>query len=433
MSLPDDDPFDLLVTGSPQPHMRLGDLLTLVQCTIADHLPDAYWIVAEVAEFKTSPRGYTHFTLIEKKAESLVAKAPAVMWRQASQSALPRFRAATGAALGVGMNVLLKVTVQFHVQYGLQLEILDIDASYTLGEMARQRKEVLDRLEREGRIDRNKRLPFPLVPQKIALVSSKTAAGYEDFVHQVTTNAYGFAFRHELFQCLMQGSGAPAQIVAAFESIGRLAHRFDVVVVIRGGGSSVDLSVFDDYSIGAAISDCPLPVITGIGHERDESVADACAYARAKTPTAAAELVIGTVRAFAERLELASATLSESARRRIIEERSIIDDASKALSRRAASITEIHHGRLDRAGIAVASASRRIIDRNDATLKHLDTAIRLLDPENVLRRGYSITFHDGHAVRGLDGVAPGDLLTTRVFGGTIESQVAGVHLDEENE
>jgi len=413
--------------------MRLAELLTLVKSTLDDVFCDTYWVVAELAEVKPSPRGYTHFTLVEKNAETLVAKVAGVMWRPASQTVLPRFRAATGAPLAVGMGVLLKVSIQFHIVYGIQVEIHDIDPSYTLGEMARQRREVIDRLEREHRLVRNRALAFPTVPQRIAVISSRTAAGYEDFVHQITGNAYGYAIRHELFNSLMQGSGAQTQVVAALDAVRKRASRFDVVIMIRGGGSSVDLSCFDTYAIGAAIADFPLPVITGIGHERDETVADICAHTRVKTPTAAAELIIATIKKFEDRIDAANDALIESARHRMTDEQSRIESAARILTLRAGALSDNQKSRIERASTSVRTSTTRILERGAAKLDQIETAARLLDPINVLRRGYSITYLDGRVVASPADVAMGATLLTRVLGGSIESQVSKAHVEIEEQ
>lgn len=425
---PADDPE---LAASTQ--MKLAQLLKLVEAALTESLPDRYWVVAEIAELKLSPRGYTHFTLVEKNADTLVAKVPGVMWRPATQSVLPRFRASTGAALAVGMGVLLRVSVQFHIAYGLQLEIHDIDPTYTLGEMARQRREVLERLERENLLRLNKSLPFPLAPCRIAVISSQTAAGYEDFVHQITTNAYGYAIRHELFVSLMQGAGAAAGVVDALSRIRKRVEYFDVVVMIRGGGSSVDLSCFDSYAISAAIAGFPIPVITGIGHERDETVADCCAHTRAKTPTAAAELLIGAIKAFDDRLERAALALAASARRRMTDEECRIQAAVRVVGLRAAGLADSHKNRLERAAADLRSNTVRLLERAADKLEHTATSVRLLDPINVLRRGYSITYNEQGIVSRPADAASGGSLTTRIIGGTIRSVVTAIQNEPEEQ
>jgi exodeoxyribonuclease VII large subunit len=222
----------------------------------------------------------------------------------------------------------------------------------------------------------------------------------------------------------MQGTGAVTEVVAALNSIKRRASQFDVVVMIRGGGSSVDLSCFDSYPIGAAIADCPLPVITGIGHERDESVADICAHTRVKTPTAAAELLIGTIKTFEDRVENANDALIVYARQRMSDENARIESAARLLTLRAASVADHQKGRLDRANASVRVGSTRILERSAGRLDHVETAVRLLDPINVLRRGYSITYSNGAVVVSPGEVSRGSTLVTRVLGGTIESQVS---------
>ncbi|HEY3330747.1 MAG TPA: exodeoxyribonuclease VII large subunit [Capsulimonadaceae bacterium] len=408
---------------APPKQMTLEQLLQLVKVVLSDNLPDTYWVVAEIAEFKHSPRGYCHLTFVQKNGDTLVAKINAVMWRPATQSLLPRFRSSTGKDLAPGMNVLVRVGVTFHTAYGMQLEVHDVDPNYTLGEMARKRREILERLENEGRLTRNKALSFPLCPQRIAVISSATAAGYEDFVAQITGNIHGFAFRVQLFPSLMQGNGAEAQVVAALAAIARDSHLFDAVVMIRGGGSTVDLSCFDSYAIGAAIADFPLPVITGIGHERDDSVADLCANTRVKTPTAAAEHLIGIVRAYSDRVEYAWSRIATISLDRICDEKMRIEGATRTLTSRAIARADLENARLQSAAASIRSVSARTTERSGDRLERIDSMVRLLDPANILKRGYSITYAGGRAVTSAIDVVVGSTLTTKLYNGTIESTV----------
>jgi exodeoxyribonuclease VII large subunit len=413
--------------------MTLEQLLQLVKTVLADNFPETYWVVAEIAEFKLSPRGYCHVTFVQKNGENLVAKIAGVLWRPVTQSALPRFKAATGKDLGPGMTVLVRVAVSFHTAYGMQLEVHEVDPNYTLGEMARKRREILERLEREERIGKNKRLGFPLVPQRIAVISSSSAAGYEDFVHQLSGNIFGFGFRVQLFPSLMQGNGAEAQVVAALAAIERHAARFDLVVIIRGGGSSVDLSCFDSYAIGAAIADFPLPVITGIGHERDDSVADICAHTRVKTPTAAAEHILAAVRHYSDRVEYARDRIVETVGQWLADEQQRVDFAARTLTTRASARAGLETAKLDRANATIQVAAERVTERSGDNLTRLETMVRLLDPVNILKRGYSITYHDGKAVTDIAHVKQGETLSTAVFGGTILSRVEAAEANEKDE
>ncbi len=418
---------------APPAQMTLEQLLQLVKAVLADNFAETYWVVAEIAEFKPSPRGYCHVTFVQKNGDNLVAKIAGVLWRPVAQSALPRFKAATGKELGPGMTVLVRVALSFHTAYGMQLEVHEVDPNYTLGEMARKRKEILDRLEREGRLTRNKVLPYPLVPQRIAVISSSTAAGYEDFMHQLAGNLYGFGFRIELFPSLMQGNGAEAQVVAALAAIARQSHRFDLVVIIRGGGSSVDLSCFDSYAIGAAIADFALPVITGIGHERDDSVADLCAHTRVKTPTAAAEHILAAVRNYSDRVEYARDRIVETVTELLGDEQLKIETAARTLTTRASARAGLEAAKLERASATIRVATERVTERGSDKLTRLDAMVRLLDPVNVLKRGYSITYRNGKAVTDIAAISAGDTLTTTVFGGTIESRVEATTAKEEDE
>lgn len=257
--------------------------------------PDSYWVVAEVAQVNVDRRkGHCYLTLVDKGDDSrqMLAQARATIWGSRYQMLGRYFEEKTGQPLKAGLKVLLQASVRFHELYGLSLDVSNIDPNYTIGDLARQRQETLKRLEAEGLLEANKALELPLVPQRLAIISSATAAGYQDFVHQLENNSYGYTFETTLFPATVQGNDAPNSVAQAFAQISRDSKNFDAIVLIRGGGSQTDLSCFDDYKIAAAIGKSPLPVLTGIGHERDESIADLVANTRLKTPTAVAGFLI---------------------------------------------------------------------------------------------------------------------------------------------
>jgi len=404
--------------------MTLEDLLGMVRDLLTAGLPDSFWVVAEIAQLKMSPKGYCNLDLVQKSGATLIAQARAVAWADTCRTVFARFERESGQSLRPGMSILMRASVTFHVQFGFTLRIHDIDPTYTLGEMARKRKEVIDRLDKEGLLDKNKRLPFPLAPLRIAVISSATAAGYEDFVHQLDNNIYGYRFKHELYPSLMQGVSARSEVVFALAKAARRCTDFDLLVIIRGGGSLVDLSCFDEYEIAAAIGGFPLPVITGIGHERDETVADMAAHSRAKTPTAAAEQVIAAVRAFDQRIEEVRARILVSTGRLLSETRQNLDRAATALSRQAVETCVRERSRLLAASHDIDAAVRRNLERRGHRLQTLETTLRLLDPINILRRGYSITYANGQLIRSTSQVTSGMRLETVLAEGRLTSIVS---------
>lgn len=295
--------------------------------------PDSYWVVAEVAQVNVDRRkGHCYLTLVDKgdDARQTLAQAKATIWSSRYQMLGRYFEEKTGQPLRAGLKVLLQATVRFHELYGLSLDITSIDPNYTIGDLARQRLETLKRLEAEGLLEANKELELPLVPQRLAVISSATAAGFQDFIHQLEHNTYGYIFQTTLFPAVVQGNEAPASVAQAFAQVAQYSEAFDAIVLIRGGGSQTDLSCFDDYKIAAAIGNAPLPVLTGIGHERDESIADLVAHTRLKTPTAVAGFLIDRFR----EAETYAEDLFDSIRMFAAQQLKLTDDKLERLSLR---------------------------------------------------------------------------------------------------
>ncbi len=426
-------------------------------------------IVAEVSEIRRGPTGHWFLRLVERNEDGIVAELQAVVWSRQAQI-IEAFRRETGSALAAGMEILMSGSVGYHERYGLRFDISGIDASYTLGEMQRRRREVIERLTREGLMEANKALKLPAVIQRIAIVSSGGAAGYGDFVRQLEANPYGYAFRLRLFPAHMQGDEAESSVASALRLVARDASSYDLVVIIRGGGSQVDLSCFDSYGIAAAIARCPLPVMTGLGHERDESVADMAAHTRTKTPTAAAQAIVTRVRVYEERIEELWGTLSAVASSLLASAASANDVTAMRFARAAAGRLANARSRLDqlvmklgglapgtlraidqRIGVGVRSlwqsslagvADARSELRSRATrlavrslsrfngeeirLESMDRAIRHLDPSRILQRGFSITRFAGRALVSDDELLVGDELDTRLASGRIFSRVIGL-------
>jgi exodeoxyribonuclease VII large subunit len=284
----------------------LSQLNGEVKKALSDNFAAPVWVIGEISEINIHSNGHCYLTLIEKGREEdrIVAQARATIWSYTFRMLRPFFETTTGQQLTDGIKVLLQVSVEFHELYGYSLNVRNIDPSYTLGDQAMKRREIISRLTEEGVITMNKELELPLAPQKIAIISSPSAAGYEDFMEQLTNNSHGFRFYTRLFPAVMQGNQAEQSIVDALERIYPYEDFFDLVVIIRGGGSQVDLSCFDNYNVAYHVTQFPLPVLTGIGHEKDDSIVDLVAHTRLKTPTAVAEFILDGVVSFEERLSL---------------------------------------------------------------------------------------------------------------------------------
>lgn len=270
----------------------LSDLMNELQMVIRSSFDQSYWVVAELANVSGSARGHMYMELVEKSDSQIIAKARANLWSSKRQQITAAFEDITKETIKTGMKVLLQLSVDFHPIYGLSFQVLDIDPSYSLGELERQKQETIKRLEQEGLLDFNKQYVLSNVIQNIAIISSETAAGYQDFMNQLESNSYQYRFNTQLFTAIMQGDQAPASIIKAIEKIDHSQILYDAVVVIRGGGSNLDLACFDDYHLCSRLAQSYFPIFSGIGHERDQSVTDMIAHTRLKTPTAVAEHII---------------------------------------------------------------------------------------------------------------------------------------------
>ena len=409
--------------------LSLLELNALVRRSLEQCLPDEYWIQAELSDVRSNTTGHCYLEFVQKdpRSNNLVAKARGMIWSNIYRLLKPYFEETTGQLFASGIKVLVKVTVQFHELYGYSLTVLDIDPAYTLGDMARRRREILMQLEEEGVLTLNKELEMPVLPQRIAVISSATAAGYGDFCHQLQHNSGGFFFYTELFPALMQGNQVEESVLAALDRINDRVNEFDVVVIIRGGGATSDLSGFDTYLLAAACAQFPLPVITGIGHERDDTVLDSVAHTRVKTPTAAAELLIHRITESADHLEELSARLQQGAY-------ALLEQEGRRLEMIQTRIPNLVHRKLTDARFALlaagkdlAQATQTLLSRHRHRLELLRQRVADASPDKLLRRGYSITLKDGKAVTDAASLNPGDQLVTRLAKGSFTSEV---RLDE---
>ncbi len=374
----------------------------MVREAIEMQMPDEYWVEAELAECRERG-GHCYLELIEKEVttNTPVAKASAKCWRQTWQMIQPYFERTTGQALRTGMKVLLKVYAQFHEAYGFSWIVTDIDPTYTLGDMARKRQEIIRQLKEEGVFDLQRELCIPLFAKRIAVISAAEAAGYGDFCRQLEDNEYGFKFEVTLFPAVMQGEQVESSVVAALNKIYPSISDFDVVVIIRGGGATSDLSGFDTLALAENVAQFPIPIITGIGHDRDESILDMVANTRVKTPTAAAALLIDNLRQVLERINEAQQRITMAINQRLANQKT----------------------RLSNLQTLIPVLSQRILSNARHRLELIELKLQSHDPQLQLKRGFSITLHNGRVVHDPTQLKEGDEIETRVEKGTVRSIV----------
>lgn len=405
--------------------LSLYDLNALVRRSIEQCLPDEFWVQAELSDVRTNSTGHCYLEFVQKdpRSNNLIAKARGTIWSNVFRLLKPYFEEATGQAFVSGIKVLVQVSVNFHELYGFSLTVQDIDPTYTLGDMARRRREILNQLEEDGVLTLNKELEMPCLPQRIAVISSSTAAGYGDFCHQLKNNPRGFYFYTELFPALMQGDRVEESVLSALDKVNARLAEFDVVVIIRGGGATSDLSGFDTYLLAAACAQFPLPIITGIGHERDDTVLDSVAHTRVKTPTAAAEFLIDCMNTAADELEVLAARLQEGVR-------NLLSQEHRKLSIYKNRIPSAAYRRISDGKLALLTARRDIVQavtfslsRHRHRLELLQQRVADASPQKLLARGYSITLKDGKAVKNVEELEANDEIVTRLYRGEVASIV----------
>ena len=389
-------------------HYTLRQLNFMVRDAIEMQLPDEYWVEAELSECRErSGHCYMELTEKDENTNTPIARASAKCWRQTWQLLQPAFERTTGQPLRAGLKVLLKVYAQFHEAFGFSWIVTDIDPTYTLGDMARKRQEIIRQLKEEGIFDLQRELPLPIFCQHIAVISAAGAAGYGDFVRQLEDNAYGLHFDVTLFPAVMQGEQVEQSIIAALDGIysltSDLKHQtsFDAVVIIRGGGATADLSGFDTLALAEHVANFPIPIITGIGHDRDESILDMVSNTRVKTPTAAAAFLIDHLKQTLDRITTLQTLIPTLVSQVLSDGRHRIELLENRLS---------------------VAIERRFTDQKNH-LRQLELMLQGFDPQLLLSRGYSITLHNGKAVRDPQQLRPGDEIETRVEKGSFHSTV----------
>ena len=428
-------------------HLSLYELNSLVRDVISMSLPDSYWVEAELSEAREGYGGHCYMELIEKDEHSNtpIAKAHASCWRNRWMLLKPQFERVTGQRIHAGMKVLLKVHAQFHENYGFSWIVDDIDPTYTMGDMARKRMEIIQTLKEEGVFDLQKELKLPMFCQRIAVVSSATAAGYGDFCNQLADNGYGLQFTTALFAATMQGEGVEQSVISALNRINEEWENWDCVVIIRGGGATSDLSGFDTLALAENVANFPLPIITGIGHERDESVLDMISFQRVKTPTAAAAFLVDHLTEVYARIEDAQEAIVNYVKRRLQVERMKFERLSTQIPTLFSLVKVRQSNRLDQLLNRLKVKAERIpadglhrLDMLEARLKEpvarkLERELHRIDmlsqraiaqdPERLLSRGYSITLKDGKSIKEASQLKAGDEIETRFAKGVAKAVV----------
>jgi exodeoxyribonuclease VII large subunit len=449
--------------------LSLTELQLIIRDSLYMALPEAYWVIAEISELKENYTGHCYLELIEKHPDekNVRARVKAIIWSNRYRFLKAFFENSTGESLREGLKILVKTKVEYHELYGLSLIISDIDPAFTIGEMAMKRQIVIKKLEQEGVFSMNKELDFPVVPQRIAIISSKNAAGYSDFINQLKGNSFGYVFYSALIETSLQGTDTEQGVINALDKIALNASIFDVVVIIRGGGSQTDLSWFDSYNIAYHVTQFPLPVITGIGHDKDISVTDMVANRSLKTPTAVADFLIDCVSATDNQIIGMTSEIIDLSRIIIEKNRNTIETAGIKLlpltrillsgikdhlsgkiidiinfgkeftfkaylipanleSRLSSAVKTFSSGKdtvLRRNSQSLVVSTVNLLNKNNRMLSGFESTLNLLNPENVLQRGYSVTSINGIILKNRDEVKKDDLIDTKLYNGSFRSKV----------
>ena len=471
--------------------ITLSELQSRVKGSLEETFSMPVWVRAEISEMTINRSGHCYLDLIETEqgTDTVIARCRATIWSYTLRMLKPYFETTTGQVFTEGLKVLLQAKVEYHEVYGLSLNIRDIDPVYTLGDLARQRREIIRRLQEDGVFEMNKELELPLVPQRLAVISSPTAAGLQDFLDQLHNNSHQFVFYTKLFPAVMQGSEAPRSIMSALDRIYEYEDLFDAVVIIRGGGAQLDLACFDQYELAFTVAQFPLPVITGIGHDKDDTVIDLVAHTRMKTPTAVAEFLISGALRFWQELKEIENHFGELISDQLEDHKNRLTEATDQLHDLVNHMIVFQQNRLNIAGIHLANRTESFLKDQQSELKKLmvetknltshfitgethqldhfgnklnyifrekvimnknilnqfqhlikirtmetiryekknldliHEKLRLVDPNNILKRGYSLTMINGKIIKSVKQIAEGDQIQTRLSDGSVRSTV----------
>jgi exodeoxyribonuclease VII large subunit len=469
--------------------LSLFDLQRQIKNCLDDAFALPVWVIAEISEMTTNRSGHCYLDLVETEAgtDTVIARCRATIWSYTFRMLKPYFETTTGQAFSQGLKILVQAKVEFHEVFGFSLNIRDIDPVYTLGDMARQRREIIRKLQEDGVFEMNKELELPMVPQRIAIISSPTAAGLQDFLDQLHNNPHKFVFYTKLFPAVMQGIEAPRSIMNALDFIYTYETLFDAVVIIRGGGAQIDLACFDNYELAFHVAQFPLPVITGIGHDKDDTVIDMVAHTRMKTPTAVAEFLISGALQFSQQINELENHFIELVNEQLEANHERLMDAADQLNLLVSQFVSKQTNRLEIAGVQLKNQTENFLKQQQTDLKKLTAStknmadryitsqnhfleqsvqelnytfrkqilktenklvqlqqllkirstgiirnekknlnligekLRLIDPQNILKRGYSLTLLNGKIVKSVSQINAGDRLQTKLSDGTVES------------
>lgn len=405
--------------------LSLLDLNALVRQGIEACLPDSYWVQAELSDVRSNASGHCYLEFIQKDEHSgaMLAKARGIIWSSMFNLLKPYFEESTGETFRSGLKVLVEVNVSFHELYGYSLTVQNIDPTYTLGDMVKRKAEIIKQLEKEGVLTLNKELELPLLTQRIAVISSATAAGYEDFCEQLLNNSWGIPFYAELFPALMQGEQVEPTVLTALDQILDREDEFDVVVIIRGGGASSDLSGFDTYLLAAACAQFPMPIITGIGHERDDTVLDVVAHTRVKTPTAAAEFLVGRMVDLIASLDNLKNRLQQAVQTSLKRESAYLMQLQKQIPQLALFALNSEDYKLKSLQRQLISATNHYLKEQTHRLNTLSLELKGVSPFEVMKKGYALVFQQGRAISSVKDVKLDSSLTIMLKDGSLSTVV----------
>ncbi len=405
--------------------IRLYELNEFLRRTVALNFPSLLWIKAEIAQFQES-RGHFYLTLIEKdtEGEEIIAQSDAIIWGRDYRRIRRKMGVKVNKILREGMEVMVQVRVEFHERFGMSLSIQDVDGDFTLGQLALQRQNTLDRLDKEGLLTLNKSLPLAPVLQNLAVISSLNAAGYQDYQEQLRANPYGYVFKSHLYSAAMQGVNSVPEIIQQLEQIAPQADRYDAVLILRGGGAKLDLLAFDEEALARAVALCPLPVLVGIGHEVDETVLDLVAHQSLKTPTALADFILHHNTLFESQVLRIGQDLQRAAQYRLRESATELDTLEQRVQLQSRVQLQQESRLLDFVEQSLGPALQLRLREAQSELDLLTQQVHLLNPEECLRRGYSITLYEGRAIAPEESLAPDAALETRMQGRVIYSKVS---------
>ena len=402
----------------------LLEVLTGIKTVLTEHLSETFWIKAEMTRLHFYPQsGHCYPELVEKRSGKIIAQIKANLWKDDYLRIDQKFRQVLKEPLREGISILMQAKISFDPVYGLALRILDIDPSYSLGELEREKRETIEKLRKEGIFDANKRMKFPLLPQRIAIISVETSKGYADFIKVIDQNPWGYRFFHMLFPALLQGERAVETILGQLSRIRSVVQHFDVVTLIRGGGGEVGLSCYNDYGLTRAIALFPLPVLTGIGHATNETVTEMIAHRNAITPTELADFLIQQFHNCAVPLNDSQKKITDQTRRLILADRQKLMHITKYFRSVAMHMISRNRISLEIQSEGIRKQPIQLIHNSTTALTNIIKSVSILSPANVLKRGYSITYLNGKSIRAIWNLATGDQVETIISDGTFSSTV----------